>query len=411
MQDPLIFVLAGGKGTRLSPLTSHRCKPAVPFAGRYRLIDIALSNALKKGYKDIYAITQYLSTSLNEYVKNAYDEQVSILSGNGDHFKGTADSIRKSLNVLKYSEAQHVIILSGDQLYSMDLDEMLDDARQKDCDLLIATLPIDESEATRMGVMKVDKSRKINDFKEKPQEENDLKHFALSRHESEKIHEINERIFLGSMGIYIFKKEALIDLLESHEGIDFGMHIIPEQLARGNTYAYIFDGYWEDIGTIKSYYKANIKLLESSASLNIFSKESALLTDASTLPPPLIERCLLEKSVITDGCIIKAKEITHSLIGLNTFVGEGSILTGVLSLGTLSKNGYSHIGKNCYLEKVIIDENATIEDNVDLSLHGQVIPDTDFGPLTIKDNIIVVKQGAVVPKNFSLLENKQRLSA
>jgi glucose-1-phosphate adenylyltransferase len=411
MHEPLIFVLAGGKGTRLSPLTSHRCKPAVPFAGRYRLIDTAISNALKKGYTDVYAITQYLNESLNDYIEDAYDNQVSILSGKDGEYEGTADSIRKNMNVLQESDADYVVILSGDQLYSMDLDHMLDDARKKDVDLLIATLPIDENEAGRMGVMKVDNNRKINDFKEKPQEENDLKHFALGRNESTKIHEISERIFLGSMGIYIFKRSALMSLLQENAGIDFAMHIIPEQLSRGNTFAYIFDGYWEDIGTIKSYYNANLKLLEKHSSLNIFDREFALHTDASTLPPPMIESCIITKSVITDGCIIKAKEVSHSLIGLNTHVGEGSILTGVLSLGTISESGSSQIGKNCFLEKVIIDENAIIEDGVDLSLHGQSMPDTDLGPVTIKDNIIVVKEGAIVPKNFSIVQGRQRLSA
>ncbi|MCH9621846.1 MAG: Glucose-1-phosphate adenylyltransferase [Chlamydiia bacterium] len=411
MSEPIIFVLAGGEGTRLSPLTSHRCKPAVPFAGRYRLIDIALSNALKKDFKHIYAVTQYLSSSLNDYIKKAYGESVSVLTGKESQYEGTADSIRKNLDLLKKTKADHVIILSGDQLYSMDLDEMLMDAQEKDCDLLIATLPIDEEEATRMGVMKIDDKKEIIDFKEKPQEESLLQRFSLSRNQSSKIHEINERIFLGSMGIYIFKKEALIALLEEDKGIDFGMHIIPRQLSKKNTYAYIFDGYWEDIGTIKSYYKANLKLLESSASLNIFNKEKALHTDASTLPPAMIENCLIDKSVITDGCIIKAKQISHSLIGLNTSIGEGSILTGVLSLGTISKDGMSYIGQNCFLEKVIVDENATIESGADLSLHGTPLPDTDLGPVMIKDGIIIVKQGATVPKNFSIVENKQRLSA
>lgn len=411
MQEPLIFVLAGGEGTRLSPLTSHRCKPAVPFAGRYRLIDIAISNALKKGYTDVYAITQYLSSSLNEYIHKAYNDKVSILTGKGKDYKGTADSIRKNLNVLKDSDAEHVVILSGDQLYSMDIDEMIESAKEKDCDLMIATLPIDENEATRMGVMKIGKNQEIIAFKEKPKEESVLKDFALSRHQTDKIYEISERIFLGSMGIYIFKRKALINLLEETGGIDFGMHIIPEQLSRGSTHAYVFDGYWEDIGTISSYYKANLKLLESRSALNIFSKDKALITDASTIPPAKIDACYIEKSIITDGCNIKAKEISHSLIGLNTSVGEGSILTGVLSLGTISSSGQSQIGKNCLLEKVIIDENAIIEDSVDLSLHGQKLPDTDLGPITIKDNIIIVKEGAIVPRNFSILEQKQRLSA
>ena len=411
MQQPLIFILAGGEGVRLRPLTEHRSKPAVPFAGRYRLIDVAISNALKKNYTKVYALTQFLNESLDSYITNAYGNKVSILSPTNKTYKGTADSIRKNLQILEESITDHVIILSGDQLYSMDLDEMLQSAINTNADLTIATLPINEEEATRMGVMTIDKSKKITDFIEKPQDEAQLTKFSLSPKQTDIIHVLNERIFLGSMGIYIFKRKALISVLKESKGIDFGMHIIPKQLEKGNTFAYVFDGYWEDIGTIKSYYNANLKLIENRRSLNIFSKESTLITDGSTLPPPIIDHCIIKNTVLTDGCIINAKEISYSLIGLNTKIGKDSILTGVLSLGSLSSKGCTYIGNNCYLEKVIIDENATIEDGVDLSLHGIPYPDGEIGPITIKDGIIIVKKGSTVPKNFSIREEKQRLSA
>lgn len=411
MRQPLIFILAGGEGVRLRPLTEHRSKPAVPFAGRYRLIDVAISNALKKNYTKIYALTQFLGESLDNYITNAYSNKVSTLPPMNEPYQGTADSIRKNLQILEKSTTDHVIILSGDQLYSMDLDEMLQSAINTNADLTIATLPINEEEATRMGVMKIDKNKMITDFIEKPQDEEQLKRFSLSPKQTDIIHLLNERIFLGSMGIYIFKRKALISVLKENKGIDFGMHIIPNQLKKGNTFAYVFDGYWEDIGTIKSYYNANLKLIENRRSLNIFSNESTLITDSSTLPPPIINNCIIKSTVLTDGCIINAQEISSSLIGLNTKIGKNSILTGVLSLGSLSSKESTYIGNNCFLDKVIIDENAIIEDGVDLSLHGTAYPDSEIGPITIKDGIIIVKKGSTVPKNFSIKEEKQRLSA
>ncbi len=412
MSDPLIFILAGGEGVRLRPLTEHRCKPAIPFGGRYRLIDVAISNALKPRWDKVYALTQFLSDSLNTYISTAYEGKVSILSPKDIPYQGTADCIRKHLSLIEASDSDHIVILSGDQLYSMDLEEMLMSAKMTGADLTIAALPINEEEATRMGVMKINENKMIVDFIEKPKTEALLNEFSLSRKQTNKIHSLDERIFLGSMGIYIFKKQALLKLLKEDVGTDFGLHLIPEQRRQGKTFAYIFDGYWEDIGTIKSYYTANLKLLESSTLFDIFfSKDSTLLTGGLYLPPAKIDSCYIENSIISDGCIISAKEISYSLLGLNTDVGTGSILSGVLSLGALNSHEKTTIGKDCFLEKVIIDESAIIEDNVDLSLHGEALPDVDLGPVTIKDGIIVVKKGAVVSKNFSLMHQKERLSA
>jgi glucose-1-phosphate adenylyltransferase len=412
MTQPIIFILAGGEGLRLRPLTEHRSKPAIPFGGRYRLIDIAISNALKPKWSNVYAVTQFLSESLNTYISQAYGGKVSVLSSPTSSYGGTADCIRKNLSLLESSDCEHIVILSGDQLYSMDLEEMLTSAKMSNADLTIAALPINEDEATRMGVMKINERKMITDFIEKPKSEALLKEFSLTRKQSTKIHSLDERIFLGSMGIYIFKKNALISLLKEHEGQDFGMHIIPEQRRRGNVFAYIFDGYWEDIGTIKSYYAANLKLLDSPLLFNIFFNEkSPLLTNGLTLPPAKLHSCFVENSIIGDGCMIKAKSIHYSLLGTNTDVGEGSVLSGVVSLGTSDGSKKTSIGRNCFLEKVIIDEHAVIEDDVDLSLHGEMLPDLDYGPITIKDGIIVIKKDAIIPKNYSLKERKQRLSA
>jgi glucose-1-phosphate adenylyltransferase len=411
MVNPIIYVLAGGEGTRLAPLTMHRCKPAVPFAGRYRLIDFALSNALKTKSSKIYTLTQYLSHSLNSHIHETYRNKIEILTANHAHYDGTADSIRKNLSTLETSEADHVIILSGDQLYSMDLNEMVERAKLSHCELLIATLPINEEEAKRMGVMKIGPNKEIIDFIEKPEDEESLKKFALKPHTTKKIHALDERIFLGSMGIYIFKRKVLITLLKENSGVDFGKEIIPYHLKHGSASAYIFDGYWEDIGTITSYYKANIKLLEHSLSLDLFGKECFLHPNVSNLPPSYLLNCKIERSVISDGCSIHAEEISYSLLGLKTTIGVGSILRGVITLGNISENTSTTIGKNCFLEKVIVDENAVIEDGVELSLNGLSLPDTDMGPITIKDGIIIVKQGAFVPKNFHILENREYRSA
>jgi glucose-1-phosphate adenylyltransferase len=411
MQQPLVFILAGGEGVRLSPLTEHRAKPAVPFAGRYRLIDVAISNALKKGYKNIFALTQFKGQFLDEYILNAYEGKVFSLSSTTNPYLGTADAIRKNLPLLESYNTEYVIILSGDQLYSMDLDQMLSSFIDKNAELMIATLPINEQEAKRMGVMKIDSEGKITNFIEKPQTLEVLDKFSLSPKRSGKILPINEKVFLGSMGIYIFKKSILISLLKNHKGADFGMHIIPEQLKREKNFAYIFDGYWEDIGTVKAYFNANLKLLENRQSLNIFGENLALVTEKISLPPALIEDCLIKKTIFADGCYIQAKEISYSLIGMNTKVGKGSVLSGVLSLGSLDKKNTTIIGENCYLKNVIIDENATIENGVCLSLDQKFVSDVDFGPVCVKDGIIIVKKGATVPKNFLLEGEKIRLTA
>ena len=412
MTGPLIFILAGGEGVRLRPLTEHRCKPAIPFGGRYRLIDIPISNALKPNWNKVYVLTQFLSESLSSYISHAYGDKVTVLSSKDEPYQGTADCIRKHLSLIENSNSEHIVILSGDQLYAMDLDEMWMSAKMTGADLTIATLPINEEEATRMGVMKINENKMITDFIEKPKTEALLNEFSLSRKQTTKIHSVDERIFLGSMGIYIFKKQALISLLNESVGTDFGMHIIPHEQLKGKTFAYIFDGYWEDIGTIKSYYKANLKLLENTTLFNIFfDKDSTLITAGLYLPPAKIDSCYIENSIISDGCIISAKEITFSLLGLNTDVGKGSVLSGVVSLGALSCNKKTTIGKDCFLEKVIIDESAIIEDNVHLSLNGEQLSDVDLGPIVIKDGIIVVKKGAVISKSFSLIEKKIRLSA
>ncbi len=411
MVNPIIYVLAGGEGARLAPLTMHRSKPAVPFAGRYRLIDFALSNALKAKSSKIYTLTQYLSHSLNSHIKETYHNKIEILTANHAHYDGTADSIRKNLTTLETSNTEHVIILSGDQLYSMDLDEMVESAKTSNSDLLIATLPINEEEAGRMGVMKIGQNKEIIDFIEKPGDEESLKKFALKPHTTNKIHALDERIFLGSMGIYIFKRNVLINLLKENSGVDFGKDIIPYHLKHGTASAYVFDGYWEDIGTISSYYKASIKLLDHSLSLDLFGKECFLHPNVSNLPSAFISNCTIERSRISDGCSIHAQELSYSLLGLKTSIGAGSILRGVITLGNISENTSTTIGKNCFLEKVIIDEDAVIEDGVELTLNGLSFPDADMGPITIKNGIIIVKQGAFVPKNFHILENREYRSA
>jgi len=411
MVNPIIYILAGGEGTRLAPLTMHRCKPAVPFAGRYRLVDFALSNALKAKHSKVYTLTQYLSHSLHPHIQETYHNKIEIITANHAHYEGTADSIRKNLSTLETSEADHVIILSGDQLYSMDINEMVEKAKLSHCDLLIATLPINEEEAKRMGVMKMGANKEIIDFIEKPKDEESLKKFALKPQATKKIHALDERIFLGSMGIYVFKRKVLITLLKENSGVDFGKDIIPYHLKHGSASAYIFDGYWEDIGTITSYYKATIKLLNHSLPLDLFGKECFLHPNVSSLAPSYLSNCKIEKSRISDGCSIHAKDLSYSFIGLKTLIGEGSILQGVITLGNISENTSTTIGKNCFLEKVIVDENAVIEDGVELSLNGHFLPDTDMGPITIKDGIIIVKQGAFVPKNFHILENREYRSA
>ncbi len=406
------IILAGGEGTRLKPLTEIRCKPAVTFGGRYRIIDVAISNALHAGFKDIYVISQFLASSLNNYILETYSSdgfmgshlQVLTPEQNSDNkkiwYEGTADAVRKNIGRLLEHPANYFVILSGDQLYSMDLSHMLEVAKANDADLTIATIPVSENDAKRMGVMKINNHLEITDFFEKPNDAASLAKFSVS----EELLPNANLSFLGSMGIYIFKRQALINLLQEDPRADFGKHLIPTQLKKGKTFAYIFNGYWQDIGTIGSYYEANMCLTENShACLDLYNDIKPIYTQSFSLPAARLINTTVTNSIICEGSIISAAYISQSMIGLKAYIEEDSILKNSILMGSSLRSSKPniHIGKNCHLEKVIIDEGAYLEDNITL-INKKGILTFDSPELSIRDGIIVVKSGVRIPSGFTL---------
>ncbi len=406
------IILAGGEGTRLKPLTQIRCKPAVTFGGRYRIIDVAISNAINSGLKDIYVISQFLASTLNNYLLETFPSHsegsahLEVLSPEDSPkgniwYKGTADAVRQNLAHLLTNPAEYFVILSGDQLYSMDLSDMLEFAIEKDADLTIATIPVGETEAKRMGVMKIDNEFEIIDFFEKPQDPETITKFAIAPEVAAKHDALDDLSFLGSMGIYIFKRKALIDLLTEDSREDFGKHLIPTQMKKGKTFAYIFDGYWEDIGTITSYYNANLGLAKNELCLDLYDKSRPIHTQNVTLPSSRITNTSVSESIICDGCVVNADEISRSMIGLNTQIGEKSVVRDSILVGWFPHSNREpiQIGSNCRIEKAIIDEGTSIGNNVELT-NKKNLKSYDDPWITVKDGIVIVKAGAQIPNNF-----------
>ena len=412
------MILAGGEGTRLHPLTLSRCKPAVSFGGTYRLIDIPISNALNARLGHIFILSQYMANSLHQHITETYrldpyqGALIEMLSpeekaGEKVWYEGTADAVRKNLKHLLEFDIEYFVILSGDQLYNMDLHDLISFAKQADADLTIATLPVCQTDATRMGLMQIDKNHRITDFVEKPTDEAILKKFELK----EKLLENNDPCYLGSMGIYVFKRQTLIDLLTEYDGTDFGKHLIPEQIKKGNTFAYFYRGYWEDIGTIASYYEANLALTTQSLALDLYDETNPIYAHPEHLPSPVIENTRIKDSIIGQGSVVEAEEISHSLIGLRASIGSGTVIRDSIVIGNQFYNAPEKqenqlpskfaIGKNCQIEKAIIDEHTQIGDNVKL-VNKDKLDSYDGDIVYIRDGIIVVPPGTTIPDNFTI---------
>jgi glucose-1-phosphate adenylyltransferase len=410
------IVLAGGEGTRLKPLTTQRCKPAVSFGGKFRLIDIPISNSVNSNINKIYVISQYLSSSLKKHINENYLQDIfnkadlEILSPEekmqgSNWFKGTADAVRKNWDHLQHTDVEYFLILSGDQLYNIDFTDMITFAQNKNADLVLASIAVNKSDAKRMGLLKIDQNNKITDFVEKPTEDSVLDQFKLKKAAADEADQ-----YLGSMGIYVFKKEALSKLL-SEKGDDFGHDLIPMKVRNGSTYAFIFKGYWEDIGTISAFYKANLALTESKDHLQINDEKSPIHTKMDRLPKAQIKGTLISESLISPGAVVEAKEIQHSIIGVCSRIQRGTIIKDSVILGNhfypdcLSKDEplstYFSIGENCVIHRAIIDEHTHIGNNVRL-INQNNLTNYDGDGVYIRDGIIVVTSGAKVPDGFTL---------
>lgn len=417
------IILAGGQGTRLFPLTQSRCKPAVSFGGRYRLIDIPLSHALNARIQSVYVISQYLATSLHQHILETYrldlfrDSQISLLSPEESlhrkiWYKGTADAIRQNLDHFKTSPVDYFLILSGDQLYNMDIRELILFAKRSDADLVIASLPIEEPDAKRMGLLNINEKNQILDFVEKPTEPEVLKRFALDQNFLKKHPDknLNDTHYLASMGIYVFKRKALFDLLEN-TGDDFGKDLIPIKVKEGKAAAFVYHGYWEDIGTVASYFKANLALASQKNCLNIYDEHNPIFTHSENLPSPLIRETTIKNSVISLGAVIECKEISHSIIGFRVHVKKGTVIRNSIVMGNHFYSAPKHqspplpqnffIGENCHIENAIIDEHTQIGNNVQL-INKNNLKKYDSDGVYIRDGIIIVPTGSTIPDNFIL---------
>ena len=415
------IILAGGKGTRLHPLTLNHSKPAVPFGGRYRLIDIPISNSLNSNIRQIIVIGQYLTTELGHHLSQTYQfdnffpGRLDLITpeekpnGQRIFFDGTADAIRKNLDVILELPVDYFLILSGDQLYNINFQKMFNFAKEKDAPLTIASLPVNENDARRLGLLKIDNESYITDFFEKPQEKEVLEKFRIPTSLNPNCHITKEKPFLGSMGIYIFKRNTLKKLLLEDPREDFGKHLIPTQLNKDKAAAFVYDGYWEDIGTIQSFYDANIALTTASLGLQIYDEKNPIYTSAHHLPGANIKTTSITNSIICEGSIIEAKEINHSMIGLRSKVNAGTIIKNSVLLGNSTYSSpiqtqdvlpdVFEIGKNCVIEKTIIDEHVKIGNNVKL-INKKNLSSYDSEKIFIRDNIIIVTAGTTLPDGF-----------
>lgn len=408
------IILGGGQGSRLSPLTATRSKPAVPIAGKYRLVDIPISNCLNSGLRRMFVLTQFNSASLNKHIKNTYNFSfftnafVDILAaeqtpGNEGWYQGTADAVRQSLHHIKQHEFEYILILSGDQLYQMDFSDMIKNHIDKGAEITIATIPVNAKDGTSFGILKADSDLAITSFIEKPNSEKIIGWESEVGPEMEAV----GRNYLASMGIYLFNKDVLIKMLEGDRH-DFGKQIIPDAVGANKIISYQYEGYWTDIGNIDSFFEANLGLTDDVPEFNLFAKQS-IYSRARMLPPSKIGGTRLESVVIADGCIINAEEIKRSVVGIRSRIGKGTKISNCYIMGCdyyqtieeIAGEEASHrplagIGENCNIDTAIIDKNCYIGNNVTIK-GGQHLADADHPTHTIKEGIIVVKKSAVIP--------------
>ncbi len=425
----VVIVLAGGQGERLFPLTKTRCKPAITFGGRYSLIDIPISHSLSTGLKRIYVVGQFLASSLQKHLSHAYgslhgDRAISLLvpeerNGQRVWFKGTADAIRQNLKYFTELDANYFLILSGDQLYNIDFLEMIEKHVSSGAGLTIAAKPVTEKEAKRMGLLRIDhETSRVIDFHEKPKDKETLDRYYLDRESLFKMgYNLSEgRNYLGSMGIYLFNRDSLFSLLDTDQREDFGKHLITTQMKQNNVRAFLYDGYWEDIGTVEAYYEANLALTEHYIStkhgLQCYDEERLILTRSHHLPGVKVVDTKIGMSILCEGVICEATEIFHSLIGIRSIIGKGSVIKDSILLGneyyrkpltTGEEPYYPYIGQEVVLKKVIVDENVQIGDRVQLvnkNRYSHYDPSPGEPSIYVREGIIVVARGTKIPDDF-----------
>jgi glucose-1-phosphate adenylyltransferase len=422
MEDVTAVILGGGRGTRLYPLTLERAKPAVGFAGKYRLIDVPISNCINSDIRRIYVLTQFLSASLHRHIMQTYqfdtftDGFVEILAAEQTHrgeawYQGTADAVRASLRNVNYYRSDAILILSGDQLYRMDYKDFVSYHRDSKADITIAAYPVTREDAPRMGLLKADAKGRIVEFAEKPKDPKVIEKFRAPKDLLARCGlSENEPRYLGSMGIYVFDPVVLAESLSDTGQIDFGKEVIPSSISKCKVMAYPFNGYWEDIGTIKSFYEANIAMAKPNPAFPLYLPGQPIYTRQRNLPPSRIERSEISESLVVEGCDINGAKIKDSVVGLRSVIGEGTELNGVVMMGADYYEGEKFlqtwesahkdaprlgIGKNCRIERAIIDKNARIGDSVTITAKPE---DTEVEGQNfwVRDGIVVIPRNGVI---------------
>ena len=420
-KQTVAIILGGGAGSRLYPLTANRSKPAVPIAGKYRLVDIPISNCINSNLNRIFVLTQFNSASLNQHIKNTYHFSafssgfVDILAAeqtpdNPGWFQGTADAVRQSLRHLAKMDFEYVLILSGDQLYQMDFSEMIEAHKNSGAALTIATIPVTEREAPEFGILKSNQAQVITSFVEKPKKE------ILSEWVSDTGTQMQSqgRNYLASMGIYVFNKEILYEFLNQvhPNATDFGKEIIPDSIFNYKVLSYQHEGYWTDIGNIYSFFEANISLTDEVPQFNLFDSAQTVYTRSRMLPPAKISGTQIQNAIVAEGSIIHAASITKSVIGIRSRIGKDTVIKNSYIMGcdyyetinqinqkTEKGQPVLGIGDRCVIEDAIVDKNCSIGNDVQIK-GGPHLEKIDHPLYTVKDGIVVIKKGAVIPNGF-----------
>jgi glucose-1-phosphate adenylyltransferase len=417
----LSIIMGGGAGTRLFPLTKERAKPAVPLAGKYRIVDIPISNCINSNLKRIYLLTQFNSASLHRHISQSYKFDpfsggfVEILAAeqtfsDTSWYQGTADAVRKNLVHLLNHDFDYVLILSGDQLYRMDFRKMIGQHIETEADLTIATIPVQRREAAGLGIMQIDRERRITRFVEKPREPEVQDSLKIPRdmYEMLEIKGDGEDLLLASMGIYVFNRNVLLKMLDNAL-TDFGKHIIPAAINTHRVFSYVFQGYWEDIGTIRAFFEANLDITSELPRFNFFDMTAPIFSRPRWLPASKINGAQIDHAIVSDGCIISHADIHQSIIGIRSIVSPGVHLNRTIMLGSdyyesaesiTANESAGHprigIGANTWIENAIIDKNARIGSNVKITPAGKP-ENVDHPMYFIRDGIVIIPKNAIVP--------------
>jgi glucose-1-phosphate adenylyltransferase len=415
--DVLAIIMGGGQGSRLYPLTEKRSKPAVPIAGKYRLVDIPLSNCINSNIDRMFVLTQFNSASLNSHITNTYNFGlfsngfVDVLAAeqtitSKEWFQGTADAVRQSMHHFLTHDFEYALILSGDQLYQMDFNDLIQKHVESGAPITIATQPVKAEEGTAFGIMKTDEDNLITSFVEKP----NIEEIKKWNSEVSEEMEAEGRLYLGSMGIYVFDKDLLIELMNDTSTVDFGKEIIPQSIGKHKVHGYQFEGYWTDIGNIPSFFEANLGFTDHIPDFNLFDNQKRVYTRPRILPTSKISGTLINDSVVADGCIVHASKIERSVIGVRSRIGKNTTMTSTYMMGSdwyesleemVSRNTniVMGIGEDCHIENAIIDKNCRIGDNVTI-IGGDHLEDQETDLIVVADGIVVVKKDAVIPIGF-----------